>query len=317
MASGGRTSRVPYGQLADNPRQFILAKYCPRQFVFKDPRNIPKDEIIKFCAHVRVRQDDKGVENAFRFLKYWDGKNMVEAVYGTSVSDERAAANALKAKEARAAGKRTKKSKGKKRQEPRVDRMEGVEADGVSAREEPTTGPSNTRPQVTNNRPQVTSDNSNIDPMLLLESRAMTGSVPLAMPAGTVIVNETEMQLLRPLGYQTLQSLNGPQEGFPLYKVPAAALQRLRQQQAEALAWQQAEDLAKQHQAIDSAPHSEGDRSHAVPAAVCTYPEPDATARPRRKRMANADAQTIQEGKKLVKSTRNTRSASKRGRQRK
>lgn len=270
-----------------------------------------------------MRQDDKGIENAFRFLKYWDGKEMVEAVYGTSVTDERAAANALKAKEARATGKRTKKSKGKQRQEPRVERTEDVQAESVS--EGPTAGRSNTRRQVTNIRTQVTSDNSNIDPVLLLESTGMTGSVSEAWPAANVIVNETEMQFLRPLGYQTLQSLNGPQDGDPLYEVPAAAVKLLRQKQAEDLARQQAQDVEKQHQRIDLAPHSEGELFHDPPAALVattsapsrTHGKSSPTPRPRRKKMVNADAQTIQEGKKLSKSTRITRSSSKRGRQRK
>jgi hypothetical protein len=244
---------------------------------------MPKSDILKFCKHVEKREKDHGVEDAFRFLKYWDGKEMVEAAYGTRVADERAAARAIKQSQARAAGKRTKRNKAKPMETGSVN-TERVPASGQAAAAK------------CGNRPKnVPSDQdfSNIDPVLLASTTSgdrIQGPLPAYhLPAADLIINEGEMQILRPLGYTSIIPLNGPNEGPPLYQIPAEAVDLLRQQQETG--------------------------GGSIPAGGEGPTSKTPKTRMAKKRLANADAQTIAEGKRLLKSTRTTRSGSKRGRQ--
>lgn len=288
LASGGAKSHVPYGKLVDNQREFIDPKYCPRRFIFKDPRNMTKSDIIQFCEHVKQRQEEHGVEEAFRFLKYWNGKEMIAVAYGTSASDERAAERARKQREARAGGKRSNKKKGKRAaaNQAEVDLQAPANQATVAAAD-----PSQVSPQRLTQDP---ADIMQIDPILLAvtghgDNDPSSSTAAMRAPelsAEGMIINEEDMQLLRPLGYGGVLPVNGPNEGPPVYHIPAAAVNVLTQQKMMG------------NQPAHHAP-SEATQKLRVP----------------RKRMGNADTQTLQEGQALLASSRTTRSRSKRGRQ--
>jgi len=79
----------------------IDMKYLVRRDIFKDPRNMQKEDIVDQLKHIHARQAEFGPEDAFRFKQYKSGKDLQPAKYG---SEERPT--------------RRKKNKGKKRSVP-------------------------------------------------------------------------------------------------------------------------------------------------------------------------------------------------------
>lgn len=75
-----------------------------------------KDDLLALCNHIRKRQEDHGVDDAFRFVQYHSGQEMTAAAYGTRADEEHAAVKARKAKRARAADHRAKTSRRKGKQ---------------------------------------------------------------------------------------------------------------------------------------------------------------------------------------------------------
>ena len=65
-----------------------------------------------------------------------------------------------------------------------------------------------------------------VDPAL----RRTRGTQP-GQPVGAVIINEQDMQFLKPLGYAGVMPINGPNNGPPIYSVPTAAMNLFQQQQ--------------------------------------------------------------------------------------
>lgn len=274
LASGCRKDRVPFSTVQANVRQFIDPKYHPKDFKFEDPRNIKKDIIIKFCCHVRERQEKHGVSEAFRFLRYQNGKERAPAEYGVRAEEERAAVKAQKQKQIREARVIAQKDRAanKRGKQKGPNRNSTPEPCGTHG---PGTG-------VIDGNPVMV-----IDPALLLTgddspnpingTRVGHAMVPGVMPE-MVLIGANEMQKLHSTGYPSTIPVNGPGDGPPMYAVPASAQRIL-------------DEVRTQTQ-------TECPRN-----AETNVPQP-ITPRGKRKRSRNADTRTIEEAEKLLVSTR-------------
>ena len=178
---------------------FIDDCYVPTAFVWKDPRNLTKDALIELCNHICERQDKYGPEGGFRFKSYFNGKEMVDAEYGTRVDEKRAAARSVKQRKQR----KGKEKKGKK---------------NVEEFENSSTIPT---PDVVGTSNEYVPQ---IDPQLLGEA-GTTSDTPRATEAncGGRLVDDAEMQILLANGHPLTIPINGPNDGPPLYYVSAAA----------------------------------------------------------------------------------------------
>jgi hypothetical protein len=242
LCSGNTKNHIPFGKLCENIDEFIDDRYFPSNFAWKDPRNMTKDAIIQLCDHIRQRQDQNGPEGVFRFKAYFDGKNMVEAVYGTRSDEERAAARSRKQqkarKENRAKGKtgKKKKPKGKgKETQPLPSPVASQVRSLPAVSNDPpihavTDG--ETRPCGVGNSRTSQCDDSVIDPVLLGDQVARNHEPAVQDenpddPTGHFI-DDAQMQILIQNGYSCPIPVNGPNDGLPRYFVPAAAIQMLR-----------------------------------------------------------------------------------------
>lgn len=166
-----------------------------------------KEHIVDFCKNIRNRQIQYGPQDAFRFRQYSDGKAMFSAEYGRRADEERAATRAGKQRDRRAA---IAKGQGSRKRKPG-----GVT---VAAPEDE----------------QIYDDPafSNIDPNLRpLPSPASTlpgHGIPSPRhtppePERYVTVGFSEMERLKRHGYTGIPAINGPNDGPPMYSVPATA----------------------------------------------------------------------------------------------
>ena len=92
---------APYGDLTGDARHMIDMEYLVQRDIFKDPRNMQKEDIVDQLKHIHARQVEFGPEDAFRFKQYKSGRDLQPAKYGI---EERPT--------------RRKKNKGKKRSVP-------------------------------------------------------------------------------------------------------------------------------------------------------------------------------------------------------
>ena len=237
-----------------------------------------KEQIIRFCRHVRQRQEKHGVTDAFRFLMYQNGKERAAADYGVRVDEERAAVRALNQQQARQEKKQEAKRKGKQKA-----------TDGEPARPNPNPNPNerpNSHPNLYSNPipdPTVGASGSQsqlhhieisrdrqfaIDPVLLNDGGEQSGTnVPRLHEPG-ILINNIEMQRLHALGYPLTIPVNGPSEGLPMYCIPASARDRLDDQTGNGVG----------HQTEVARP-----------------------AKTPRKKTRTTDARTIEEGQKLLR----------------
>ena len=83
LASFGH-SQVPFKALMDDPRPFVDLKYVPCLNIFRDPHNMPKEDLIWLLEHIHNWQITFGAEDAFRFSHYQkQDKKFEEACYPT------------------------------------------------------------------------------------------------------------------------------------------------------------------------------------------------------------------------------------------
>ena len=228
LASGHKKDRVPFATLHANMRQFIDPKYHPKDFTFGDPRNIKKDVILNFCQHVRSRQEEHGVPEAFRFLRYQNGKDRVVAEYGTRADEERAAAKALKQKDARAVAKKRRqgnvKGKQKATNNQPVGQGESSEPIGDMPSDSGTSNLPQKHPNRENESPTVTGM-CVIDPALLgyMQAEALGSTLGTVSTPGPLLIDELDMERLKAIGHPASIPVNGPNDGPPMYSVPASA----------------------------------------------------------------------------------------------
>ncbi|KAF9471417.1 hypothetical protein BDN70DRAFT_901363 [Pholiota conissans] len=64
LASGYQNMTAPYKEIAKCPSKFIDNEYLPPGFVFKDPTDMRREELLQFIEHLRTLEDN------FRFKAY-------------------------------------------------------------------------------------------------------------------------------------------------------------------------------------------------------------------------------------------------------
>lgn len=72
---------TPYTELTGDARPMVNMKYLVRRDIFKDPRNMPKEDIVDQLKHIHDRQVQFGPEDAFRFSQYKSGRELHPAEY--------------------------------------------------------------------------------------------------------------------------------------------------------------------------------------------------------------------------------------------
>lgn len=326
LASGNDKLHVPFGALSAHPRTFVDAKYCPRNFSFKDPRNMTKGSIVELCNHIRGRQEENGVRDAFRFRKYYNGKEVITTAYGIDKGQETAAARAMKQKHTRDIAGKKKKGKSKKgkademgtntlvanlpthsdvQQTPHVHTAGPAPPDG-----DPLTHPNHS--DTVTHQTNIVLDQSTIDPALLANTEVSRSSIPAAdnprLDNSTLSVNDSQMQILIKSGcYSSLLPINGPNEGPPRYCVPAAAQQILDKHKTIELdhdnqAPQSSSRTLRSHPA--GATGSTSNLRKASSRMLRSQPAPitpsTENTRSSRKRTVNADTRAMQEAKELL-----------------
>jgi hypothetical protein len=260
-----------------------------------------KIQLTEFCRHVYKRQEDYGPQDAFQFLRYHNGKELVMAEYASQIVGTQATATAFRATKERPSGKtirgnnrRGKQSKGQ---------MVVIEGETDAQVFQTVVAGSSTSGDA------ATFDN--IDPVLLnlheegnqlgtttiAQIDSSAPGTPIQHPAaasGTaadwnrlrppvttpnIIITEDQMQTLRDGGYSAGLPINGPNDGPPLYQVPATA---------EAMI-----SGTVGNDNIENPP---------------TGSESRAQSKPHKRRVRNANRQTIEEATKLGHRSMGTRS---------
>ena len=239
LASGHRRSHVPFASISLRTGDFIESKFLPPNFIFKDPHNMTKGNIISFCAHIWDRQEAHGAKDAFQFRQYHDGTDLVATEYGRRADLERAAERAAKQKSTRAgmAGvKKERKAPGKGNKKAKAtDSLAGLISlddnlhaviDKVPADGPPAQGGDNGRVSTA----QVPDSTLMIDPCLLQSNSAPVETRPIdghTCCDESIIIDGTLMQALIRHGYPPSLPINGPNEGPPAYRVPGEAMKVL------------------------------------------------------------------------------------------
>lgn len=216
LASGHTKSQVPFTDLSKSPMEFIDTEYIPEGVIFKDPRNMLKQHIVDFCDNIRRRQIQYGTQEAFRFRKYYDGRGMSNAEYGRRADHDKAATLAAKQRERRAA---MSKSKGSSKKKGKNVRVAAAAAESTNSGE-----------VLNQNQAERADDFSNIDPSLLPlpspPSILLGHGIPSPRstppePERYVMVGFSEMERLKRHGYTGIPAINGPNQGPPMYSIPA------------------------------------------------------------------------------------------------
>lgn len=79
LASEKIQAHVPFEQVEKDTSRFVSPVYRPQNLTIKDPRNMLKESILRLLRHIYTRQNEHGIENAFRF-KIYLGKDREDIV---------------------------------------------------------------------------------------------------------------------------------------------------------------------------------------------------------------------------------------------
>jgi len=87
----GRDDLVPYKYIYADLKQFISKQYLPKDWNFKDPRNIHVEEIKNFFDHIWQRQQTYPPDQVFRFKEVTSQRRkgvMQDAMYTEKQTDD-------------------------------------------------------------------------------------------------------------------------------------------------------------------------------------------------------------------------------------
>jgi hypothetical protein len=87
LATNGRTNRVPYQAVAQDTPAYVSAEYIPAGVSLTQPRNMLKNTLLRFFAHMMDRQQLNGPHSAFRFRSVKRGGKMFNAEYATMTAE--------------------------------------------------------------------------------------------------------------------------------------------------------------------------------------------------------------------------------------
>lgn len=74
LACGDPDRQAPFEQIMANNSDFIHSDCLPSGISLKDPRSMKHDALISFFQHVSNREDQHGIQNAFRFQNVMTGR---------------------------------------------------------------------------------------------------------------------------------------------------------------------------------------------------------------------------------------------------
>lgn len=81
LASKGVSRHVPFGSFKDDIALFIQKNYIPAGLVLHDPHNMKKQDIVDFLNHITSRQSLFGAAEAFQFCSFRKNGRMHPATY--------------------------------------------------------------------------------------------------------------------------------------------------------------------------------------------------------------------------------------------
>ena len=87
LATGGKSSHLPYGDIEQRQATFIESKYLPRNVKIRQPRNLLKVAIVEIFGHLVKRQEIEGADATFRFKSIKNGNRIVRAQYPSANAD--------------------------------------------------------------------------------------------------------------------------------------------------------------------------------------------------------------------------------------
>lgn len=199
LATNGKSQSVPYLAISGQVSAFISHQYLPMGFQWRDPRNLHKDVLEGFFAHVVKRQIAHGAELAFRFKGVKGGR-------GDGVINPAAYPN-------NPTTLRRRRAKRGPATNPTPDPT--TTAASAPDTEVGHSGNTNqaTKKQSTKKKPEKS--------ITTLASPVMTSPQP-SVPAqpSYVYVNQQQMDFLQNAGIPLSQPVNGPNDGDPEYLVP-------------------------------------------------------------------------------------------------
>jgi hypothetical protein len=96
LATGGKTSPVPYLFITERQKEMVEKQYFPAKFVLRHPSNLQLHEIKSLFEHLIERQRVHGPENTFKFKGFRHGGEISPALYPGSNNMKRPAAKPRK-----------------------------------------------------------------------------------------------------------------------------------------------------------------------------------------------------------------------------
>jgi len=207
MASGGKTSTVPYTTLAAGASQMVPPTCLPTGVtVIPQPRNMNKAYLAKFIIHILSRQGSLPLKEVFQF-SHWRTRN---GELCPSRYPERDSNNQI----IQGTKAPVKRRKPKQKSAPQARQIVGpaMADDQAQSTMAPTTAP--TTAQTTQSVFVGTA-----------RQQASTMETPQMQ-----VITQAEMTQLTMSGYPTLLPMNGPESGPPQYLVSRDAAEALRQQ---------------------------------------------------------------------------------------
>lgn len=286
--------------------QFIEAKYLPDGMALKDPRNMTKQQLLDFAAHVQGRQLAWGVKQAFRFNQYYNGTEIVKAEYNDQ--QESAAVESLRAPTAR------EKSKSRQRKPRGPSANAAITADAVTTGNAVATVNAATSLNANHtsktanaaaNATQMPYGLENIDPALWEEQGADSRDAfpPKPQEPLTQRIDSTEMGILTNLGYPAVLPINGPNEGPPVYEVPVTALDLLHHHHGDDGRADQLQDPPAKIIRARGRPRKKTD----IEAGRSPRPTEKAVGPRKKKATLNADGRAREEAAELINRSSNSR----------
>ena len=163
----------------------------------KDPQNMQMKDIKTFLLHIKAREAEKGIREAFRFRKYWHRTELRDAAYaaGTSPSGQLLPAPNTESERAMGSGQ----SAGRPEIQP-ASSKHTAEGSAAGSKRRAAIGAAHSR-----------------------RTTKPHGTVPNPKSGNTpIVIDQAEMSHLTALGIPTSVPINGPQDGQPMYYMPQA-----------------------------------------------------------------------------------------------
>ncbi|KAF9542358.1 hypothetical protein CPC08DRAFT_730643 [Agrocybe pediades] len=89
LATGSARSAVPWEQIVGNENIFFEKQYLPKKISLKPPRDMSKNDCVKFCRHIQKRQEEfKSMKDVFRFKMITGGRANTSPILPAMYADD-------------------------------------------------------------------------------------------------------------------------------------------------------------------------------------------------------------------------------------